>query len=93
MSDQARSGSDDVNIFGLDSGKHAFALVKIRFGLAIVGEDGPHPFLGGELTEVWFENNDEYDTCFYLQHGQLGSRVLGDFEALCSFATQQLSVK
>ncbi|MEQ1755766.1 MAG: hypothetical protein ABL973_16715 [Micropepsaceae bacterium] len=60
---------------------------------AIVGEDGPHPFLGGELTEVWFENNDEYDTCFYLQHAQLGNRVVGDFEALCSFANQQLVVK
>ena len=28
-----------MNIFGLDSGKHAFALVKIRLGLAVVGED------------------------------------------------------
>jgi hypothetical protein len=60
---------------------------------AIVGEDGPHPFLGGELTEVWFESEDEYDTCFYLQHEKLGNKVVGDFEALCSFANQQLAVK
>ena len=60
---------------------------------ATVGEDGPHPFLGGELTEVWFESEDEYDTCFYLQHEKLGNKVVGDFEALCSFANQQLAVK
>jgi hypothetical protein len=60
---------------------------------AIVGEDGPHPFLGGELTEIWYENNDEYDTCFYLEHASLGNRVLADFEALCAFATQHLAVK
>ena len=60
---------------------------------AIVGEDGPYPFMGGELTEVWFETDDEYDTCFYLEHAKLGTKIVGDFEALCSFASQQLSVK
>jgi len=60
---------------------------------AIVGEDGPYPFLGGELTEVWFETEDEYDTCFYLEHPKLGTLIVGDFEALCTFASERLSVK
>jgi hypothetical protein len=60
---------------------------------AIVGEDGPHAFMGGELTQVWFESNEEYDTCFYIEHAKLGTKVIGDFEALCTFANEQMSVK
>ena len=52
---------------------------------AIVGEDGPYPFCGGELTEVWFEADEEYSTCYYLEHPKLGTLVLKDFEAMCAF--------
>ena len=54
---------------------------------AIVGEDGPYPFLGGELTEVWFEEGEEYNTCFFLNHPKHGMRVLKDFEQLCAFVS------
>ena len=40
MSDRGRSGGDDVNIFGLDPGEDAFALVEVGLGLAVVGKDG-----------------------------------------------------
>jgi hypothetical protein len=40
LSDRGRSGGDDVNIFGLDPGEDALALVEIGFGLAVVGENG-----------------------------------------------------
>jgi hypothetical protein len=54
---------------------------------AIVGEDGPYPFCGGELTEVWFEQGEEYNTCFFLSHPTHGTKVLRDFEQLCAFVS------
>jgi hypothetical protein len=54
---------------------------------AIVGEDGPYPFCGGELTEVWFEQGEEYNTCFFLSHPTHGTKVLKDFEHLCAFVS------
>ena len=54
---------------------------------AIVSEDGPYPFCGGELTEVWFEDDEEYNTCFFLEHPKHGTKVLKDFEDLCAFVS------
>ena len=58
---------------------------------AIVGEDGPYPFCGGELTEVWFEDGDEYNTCFFLEHPKHGTKVLRDFEDLCAFVSADIA--
>ncbi len=58
---------------------------------AIVGEDGPYPFGGGELTEVWFQEGDEYSTCYYLSHPKHGIKVIRDFESMCEFVSRSVA--